>query len=402
MKKVNVKSALMLLLSLACRVSAGAPEKTADEPPVKPKDTKSGETYAASVPQSGGGWLKVNHKMHVDPEHQVAVVFTEESGKIARAWMVDLAEKKASKLCDLPQDVIENERYFVWPKYAALSADRKTLYLDKETREDRKKLPNGRPELVRDVQTKQQSIHALQRTIFAVPLNGDKAFAMAKGGDFNEWTYAPGEDRLLAVACENGKTGVVVIKPNGAREVQVGFRSNTTASTEAVFNGIRIPPGGSSESNPCQLGESFFTLHGSGLVTYARGSAKADQLTPFKSGTSGVLTSIAASPATKQIFLVATNNNGTAQVYAWEPSGTDAPKPLGMPISAAFNGYDHALCVAADGSALWIVVSPNTRGPGDGPVILRIHPKTGKTETVWTAKAVDQLVAKAAKDAQKK
>lgn len=35
------------------------------------KETKSEETYQESVPQSGGGWLKVNEKIHVDPEHQL-------------------------------------------------------------------------------------------------------------------------------------------------------------------------------------------------------------------------------------------------------------------------------------------------------------------------------------------
>jgi len=387
----TVVSALILLLGVACRVSAGDAEKAAEG---TVKETKAQETYQESVPQSGGGWLTVNEKIHVDPESQLAVVFAGEERRTIRAWLVNLAEKKAVKLCDLPQDVIvHHESHVALPKYAALSADRKTLYLDKETREDASNLPNGRRELYRDMRTNQQKIFALQRNIYAVPLNGDKAFTLTRGGDFDEWAYNPGADRVIAVACENGQTGVVVIKPDGKREFQVGVRPNKPSGT-LIFGGQKMPHGGNTERSPCMMGDRFFTALGSGLYCYVRGSAKVENITPpFKP--QKCVNFIAASPSSKELFMGVTEGNDY-QLYSWTPASSDAPKPIGKPFFNRMRGSSHTLCVSLDQSALWAIT-----GTIQNNVISlteridHIDLKTGHAKTVWTSAQIEEMVKKA-------
>lgn len=353
-------------------------------------------TPPESKPASGGTWLKITERIHADPEHQVALVFFGEKSRVQNVWKVSLGDMKAVKLCDLPAEIITHEQSFDYPpKYAALSADGTTIYLDRETQENASFLPDGRSCLSSDELKHTHEVVALRRTIYALPVSGGKATALAKDGDFNEWTYDILADRVIAVASENHRTGLVVIRPDGKREQLVGFRPYKAGVT-AIFGGQKIPPGGSCESSPVMLGERLYTCLGMDLRCYTRGSEKFEDVSLFKTNLRPV--SLAPSPTTKELYLLA-QFNGEAQIFVWTQGNLEA-KVLGKPFTLFM--MNHVLTASSDGSALW-TISESPNGMAERKVsVQRVDPKTGQFKECWNSVQLLDLVAKAQKEAAKK
>lgn len=387
MLKLSVACALCLIALLACLGVAAEATIPAESAPSIP------------LPSACGGWLRINERMHLDPERKLAVVFGGEKNRVTRACLVDLVEKKAAKLCDIPAElVVHTPSYDRLPQYAALSADRKILYFDMETEEDAAVLPNGRTCLRNDVATGRQEVVALRRTIFALPIGGDKAFALTQNGDFNEWSYDTGSDRIIAVACENGQTGLVVLKPDGKREFMCGYRPNKAGSA-ATFGGVPLPHGGNAEHSPCILGDHLFTISGSSVRKYARGSTNMEQLSPFSPAKS--LDCLVALTSRREL-LVGVREANEVQLYIWALDKAAAPKPIGQPFHCnAAPGHD--LCVTSDQAAVWYACGSITRGYVDPKVsVVRLDLKTGQSQIVWTSAEILELVAKSEKEPSKK
>lgn len=376
---VNAYGAMLVLSCLVASVGA--------EEPSTPATTQA----------TGGGWLKLSRTIHIDPEHQVALVFYGEKLKIESVYKVDLAERKAVKLCDLPAETVDRSQNFdIAPRYAALTADGKTILLDKETKEDEANLPNGRTCLWSDAPSGKQMVVAMQRTIYALPSSGGPAKAIARNGDFNEWRYDVVADRVLAVACERGQKGLVVLKTDGTREELEGFRRNESTGM-AIMNGRKMPSGGCMEANPIRLGSKLFTCMMWEVCVYTQGSGAVEILKPVKTAS---IVGMSLMPDGKGLVLLARTGQDTCQLMTWTPGAAPA-QPLGG--SFALNSPDHNhVSSSSDGSAIWVVSESNVnpRGPREYKV-RRVDPKTGQWKEYTTSMQIEDLVEKARKEEKK-
>ncbi|MCW8128992.1 MAG: hypothetical protein KIS92_01280 [Planctomycetota bacterium] len=380
--KIRAYGAMLAVLALTAGLRAEEPSTPANAP--------------ASEPASGGGWLKLSRTIHVDPEHQVALLFYGEKMKIDSVYKVDLAERKAVKLCDLPADaVVRFPNYDAAPRYAALTADGKTILFDKETREDPACLPDGRTCISSNAGTGQKAIVAMRRSIYALPAEGGQAKAIARNGDFNEWRYDAAAGRVIAVACENGQMGLVVLKPDGVREELVGFRRNEPTG-EFTLKGQKIPHGGCMESNPVALGARMFTCVMHEVYAYTKGAGSVEKYKPVGDDR---LAGMAPAPGGKDLILLSRSPQGVCQLLVWTPGPAPA-RPLGAPF--ALNTADgNQVSASSDGSALW-TVSENRANPA-APVyqVQQVDPKTGRFKEFTTSAQIEDLVAKARKEAKK-
>ncbi|MCZ7645903.1 MAG: hypothetical protein M5U26_11565 [Planctomycetota bacterium] len=344
-----------------------------------------------------GVWLKVNQYLHVNPERAQALYFEGQPGKSWFIWLVDLAAKKAVRLRELPASLIERTRSHVeLPNHAVLSADGTTIFLDFEYRADASELPNGRPVVSTDGQTGKEAIHALQTALFALPKEQGEPRKLTGKGDFNGWSYDPKTNRILAVASENNKTGLVVIKPDGTREQVLGMRPYREAGF-MTLGGKRIPSGGNSECCPVALAGGRYFTAGPGIRKYAQGSAKSEALALSDVG--GIF--MLAALSDDELFWVTLGGrqvNGTreARFYSMNPNKKEPPNAIGKPVALYWFSDHHSTCLSGDAAALWAVTyRVQNRAIELNMRIDRIDLKTGAVKTFWTRDEIENLVKKA-------
>ncbi|MBI3828774.1 MAG: hypothetical protein HY291_04615 [Planctomycetes bacterium] len=376
-----------------CFLAFCAPRIRAEEP------TEKTESY---VPPPGV-WLKVNERIHINPERAQALCFEGQPGKSWFIWFIDLAAKKAVRLRELPASLIECKGpYDRLPEHVVLSADGSAIFLDFEFWADASELPNGRSLVSTNVQTRTQTIYALQSALFALPRNEGEPKKLTGRGDFNGWAYDPKANRILAVANENKMTGLVVIKPDGTREHAMGMRPYTSGTITIIGNGRKVPSGGNCEDCPVAFAGGRYFTGSSGIWSYAQGSAKVETIAP-----SGVQW---------RIFLLAAHSDeelffGTlggahlqeVQFYSMNPNKKDPPKAMGNPITlnimlTRFGHYP--ACLSADACAFWAVTYRVRNGIQElnKRMIDRIDLKSGAAKTIWTSDEIENLVKKASEE----